>query len=103
MNASPAWSLSARLGQGPPILVFGIPVLGLTLPAVLQEVGRLSLPLQFLGTLMMSFFFFFDIVAIAAPLALSVSNLVDLADMGTNLPWEMPEVENLCKNFRKIR
>ena len=59
MNASPAWSLSARLGQGPPILVFGIPVLGLTLPAALQEVGRLSLPLQFLGTLMMSFFFFF--------------------------------------------
>lgn len=48
-------------------------------------------------------FFFFDIVAIAAALALSVSNLVDLADMGTNLPWEIPEVENLCKIFRKIQ
>lgn len=46
-------------------------------------------------------YYFFNIVATAAPLALSVSNPVDLADVGTNLPWEMPQVENLSKNFQE--
>lgn len=46
-------------------------------------------------------YYFFNIVATAVPLALSVSNPVDLADVGTNLHWEMPQVENLSKNFQE--
>lgn len=45
-------------------------------------------------------FLFFTVTA-AAPLALYVSNLVNLVDAGTNMYWEIPKVEILSKNLQE--